>query len=240
MAFCAINFSPTPWGWKDVVKRKKHYFFCQVHGESEWVIDGVTVQVFAGQGVWLPRGTRYSTTFSERDVICALGFLAKENPASSDAGVITIDKELEKLLTQFSSPFTFRTNADAEQANIMAAVERLARTPDGLILPKSPGALRVAEELLRDPGSSRSIEQWSEWAHCSSRSLQRAFVSETGYTFSHWRLSARMAAAERYLRSGKPIANVGRSIGYTSHSAFSRAFRSHFGHSPSDANTRQP
>lgn len=233
MAFCTIDFSPTQWGWKDVVKRKKHYFFCQVHGLSTWTINDEEVKVPAGKGVWLPRGTKYSAEFSPQDVICALGFRAKENPASSEAGVITIDNELEELLTQFSSPFTFRTNADAGRASIMAAVERLARTPEGLTLPKNPAARRIAEQLLHEPGSPRTIEQWSDWAHCSARSLQRSFAVETGRTFNEWRHICRMTAAQRHLRSGRSIARVGRTVGYANHSSFSRAFRSYFGYPPS-------
>ncbi len=233
MAFCTIDFSPTPWGWKDVMKQKKHYFFCQVSGVSTWTINDEVVQVPAGKGVWLPRGTRYSAEFSADAVICALGFVEKDNPATTDAAVISIDTELEDLLTQFSSPFTFRSNADAERANIMAAVERLARTPDGLRLPHSPAARLVAEELLREPGSPRTIEHWAGWAHCSSRSLQRSFAVETGRTFTEWRHACRMAAAERQLRAGRSIASVGRLVGYTSHSSFTRAFRVHFGHPPS-------
>lgn len=233
MAFCTIDFSPTPWGWTDVIKQKKHYFFCQVHGTSTWTVNDEVLHVPAGKGVWLPRGTKYSAEFSADDVVCALGFQEKDNPATSEARVITIDEELEELLTQFSSPFTFRTNADAERANIMAAVERLARTPEGLTLPRNPTARAIAEELLRNPGSPRTIEQWAAWAHCSPRSLQRSFTTETGRTFDDWRRICRMAAAQRHLRSGRSIASVGRLVGYTSHSSFTRAFRSHFGRAPS-------
>lgn len=233
MAFCTIDFSPTPWGWKDVKKQKKHYFFCQVSGLSTWTIDDEIVQVPAGKGVWLPRGTKYSAEFSPDAVVCALGFREKDNPATAEAGVITIDQELEELLTQFSSPFTFRTNAAAERAKIMASVERLARTPHGLTLPQSPTARLVADELLREPGSPRTIEHWATWAHCSTRSLQRSFALETGRTFSEWRHACRMATAERQLRAGRSIASVGRLVGYTSHSSFTRAFRMHFGYPPS-------
>lgn len=232
MAFATINFSSTPWSWHDVVKRRKHYFFCQVHGSSDWKIDDRAVMVSAGFGVWLPRGTKYSADFGSGDVICALGFEADGHPAAAGAGVIEIDTELEDLLMRFSSPFTFEMDADRARQKIMDVVERIALTPRSLIFPVQGSARRVAEQIIADPALNRTIDDWAAWSHSSARSLQRAFVAETGASFQRWRMTARMEAAHRLLKAGKPIATVARAVGYISPSSFTRAFKAHFGFTP--------
>lgn len=235
MAFSSIDFRSTPWSWKDVVKRKKHYFFCQVHGSSRWEVDGDTSTVPAGFGVWLPRGTKYSADFSPGDVICALGFVADDHPASTSAAVIAIDGELEQLLTRFSSPFTFQADPDLGRVRIMQAVERLVRAPRALALPTHPAARLVAEQLLLDPGSPRTIGEWATWSHSSTRSLQRSFATDTGISFQQWRSAARMETANRLLRAGQTLPSVVRAVGYNNHSSFTRAFRERFSLLPSAA-----
>lgn len=233
IAFTQVHFDPPPMGWTDLVNLTRHYFFCQVHGTSRWVVNGEALDLAAGRGMWLPVGTTYSSEFDDEDVIWAIEF-DPGRAATSQAGLVHIDSELEDLLMQFSSPLTFRAGAEANRSRMFDLIERLVRTPAGLVLPVNPPARAVAERLLAEPGSRWSADDWAAWAHLSTRSLQRIFRTETGMTFAEWRLECRMWNAERHLRRGRPVRSVSRLVGYENHSAFTRAFRRHLGCVPSE------
>src|SRR5699024_2258755 len=76
--------------------------------------------------------------------------------------------------------------------------------------------------------------------HTSARNLERAFLRDTGLTLRQWRLHNRMKAASSLLGNGASIASVGRRVGYTSTSSFTRAFRTHFGTTPSQHRRQSP
>lgn len=232
IAFATVHFNSAPLGWTDLVNRTHHYFFCQVRGTSRWTVNGKPSELPAGFGMWLPIGTTYSAQFDDDDVIWAIEF-DPSRPATSRAGVVHIDDELEDLLTQFSNPMVVRADAETNRSRIFDVVDRLVRTPAGLELPANPAARAIAERLLVQPGNRWSTDDWARWAHLSTRSLQRIFRAETGMTFSAWRLECRIWNAERHLRRGSPVRSVARLVGYDDHSAFTRAFRRRVGHAPS-------
>ena len=68
----------------------------------------------------------------------------------------------------------------------------------------------------------------------SRRQLQRAFAEVGGTTVSGYLTETRMSRAADLLRQGDlPVAHVGRAVGYRHAAHFARAFRRHFGVSPS-------
>lgn len=73
----------------------------------------------------------------------------------------------------------------------------------------------------------------------SSDRLERAFRAETGLTPGAWDRRARLRRASDLLeRSALPVREVAMACGYTSLSAFSRAFRSEHGRAPRDSRRR--
>ena len=66
----------------------------------------------------------------------------------------------------------------------------------------------------------------------SASTLRRAFVTETGLTFSEWRTRARLDAALPLLAARVSVGQVACQVGYASRSGFVDAFRRQFGHPP--------
>ena len=93
---------------------------------------------------------------------------------------------------------------------------------------------KICETLLHDPGRHETLEQWSDVAGASSRTLARLFAGETGMRFVDWRHQARLAAALARLSEGGDVASVARSLGYDSASAFTAMFRRILGKAPRD------
>jgi len=101
-------------------------------------------------------------------------------------------------------------------------------------MPTSSPARFIAVALRIDPGVDRGVDALAADVHVSTRTIERAFVAETGLTLRQWRIRTRMEAAAALLQHAGSIEAVAYRVGYTNASAFRRAFKGHFGTSPSE------
>ena len=100
-------------------------------------------------------------------------------------------------------------------------------------LPIDPRARRVAELVLEDPGSDRSLEALSRIAGASSRTISRLFPAETELTFKAWRQRARVMAGVAALGAGRgSVKRVASDLGFSSTAAFGHAVRQVTGTTP--------
>jgi AraC-like DNA-binding protein/quercetin dioxygenase-like cupin family protein len=99
-------------------------------------------------------------------------------------------------------------------------------------MPAEPRARQVADALAESPANERTLSEWGRDVGASGRTLARAFLADTGLPFGRWRALLRLRAAMVLLGSGEPVANVARSVGYESVSAFVAAFRRETGVTP--------
>jgi len=91
-------------------------------------------------------------------------------------------------------------------------------------------AISLMERRLEEPLPLAEVA-----SHCgvSARQLQRLFEQELGSSPRQWYLKLRLERARRLLtETNLDILTVGMACGFTSSSSFSRAFRTHYGHSP--------
>ncbi|MFZ2749831.1 MAG: helix-turn-helix transcriptional regulator, partial [Propioniciclava sp.] len=65
----------------------------------------------------------------------------------------------------------------------------------------------------------------------SARTVQRAFLKETGLSFSQWRARCRLSAGAERLREGASVTQAARACGYTP-STFIARYRAEFGITP--------
>lgn len=103
-----------------------------------------------------------------------------------------------------------------------------------LVMPRSHAARTVAEELLRAPAQSYTVEGWAALTACSTRTLRREFLRETGITFSQWRSEARIWLALELLLAGYEVHQVAERVGFESRNGFTRAFQRSIGDAPSE------
>jgi AraC-like DNA-binding protein len=82
-----------------------------------------------------------------------------------------------------------------------------------------------------DP-SRASLAAVLEVAALSERTFRRIFVRETGMTWQTWLAQARIMEAASRLMHGGRITDVAADVGYSSLSAFAKAFRQLTGESP--------
>jgi AraC-like DNA-binding protein/mannose-6-phosphate isomerase-like protein (cupin superfamily) len=211
-----------------------------------WAADGVML-VTAGavtwvvppqRALWIPAGTvhaiRMSGAVAMRTLYIEPG-AARKLP--KDCKIVLMSGLLRELVLE-----AVRAPLDEDNHGRMSHVEALIlneiRTLDAeplaLAMPRDKRLRVVCEALLREPGREETLEQWSDKAGASSRTLARLFAGETGMRFVDWRRQARLAAALVRLAEGKDVASVARGLGYASASAFTAMFRQSLGKAPRD------
>ena len=93
--------------------------------------------------------------------------------------------------------------------------------------------------IERNLGSDLSLESLAAACGVSRFHLAHAFAAATGRTVMDYTRARRLTEAARALARGSPnIRDVAISAGYTSHEAFSRAFRARFNVTPEDLRKR--
>ena len=119
---------------------------------------------------------------------------------------------------------------------IGVVVDQLAEIPTvplRLPMPRDRRAGKVAEQLRRNPGDPRPLDQIARGAGASKRTIERLFRAETGLTMGQWRRQLRLLSALKRLAGGEAVTNVALGVGYESPSAFIAMFKSALGTTPS-------
>jgi AraC-like DNA-binding protein len=98
--------------------------------------------------------------------------------------------------------------------------------------PRDRRLARVAAELVADPATRATLDDWADAAGMSRRSFARRFTQETGLSFGVWRRRLRLLGAIERLAVGEPVTTVALEAGYDSVSAFIHVFRREFGVTP--------
>ena len=102
-----------------------------------------------------------------------------------------------------------------------------------LINVNEPAVKTAIEAVIANPGAEWTVERLSEACHVSRATLVRRFRQHTGSTIAEFVTWVRvMRAADLLRRPGSSVAGVSEAVGYSSTSAFSRAFQSAVGSSP--------
>lgn len=211
-----------------------HLLIWQVCGSSAVVVGDRHVVLSARYGCWVPAGVWHELTVSADSVMLPIFFERTANTAVLAAGSVhPIDAELHLLLLAIlQQQHSFAAEVDVEGK---AVAMLLARNADGVMprWPTSREAGEVASVLARDPGDTRTSTELAEIVHLSERTLQRRFRDETGLTLQQWRVRNRLVNALGMLRAGALVNVAAARVGYSDVSAFRRAFKQHFGVSPS-------
>ncbi|WDD97210.1 helix-turn-helix domain-containing protein [Thalassomonas actiniarum] len=100
-------------------------------------------------------------------------------------------------------------------------------------LPVDPRLQTLCSYLLAQPSERKTLDDWAVLCGASPRTLSRLFEQELGMSFRRWRQIIRFHHAIESLAQGKSIKRVATECGYLSPSAFSAAFQSFIGYSPS-------
>ena len=185
--------------------------------------------------VYIPARTPHSVSMHGNVDMRTLYIDATALRARPDAlCVVEVSNLLRELILALSEePVVYGSRgaliADIIKLEIGRARELTLHVP----LPRDLRLQRLCAALLADPSDRRTLEEWSEIAGASTRTLARLFERDLGMSFTRWRQRIRFHSALEALSFGDPISAVAEQHGYRSASAFSAAFRKVMGTPPS-------
>lgn len=199
-------------------------------GERLWIVP-------PARAVWVPAGAEHEITGLGDFAMRTLYFIGATNERLPGE---TCALDVAPLLRELVLELVERAPVDADDAEGMrlaeVAIDRIAaaRTlPLQLPLPRDPRALRLAERLREDPSSPAGLAELARDAGASTRTIQRLFLAETGLPFAQWRQRLRLLHGATLLGGGMSVTEAALEAGYAGTSAFTAAFRKHFGVTPS-------
>ncbi|HEX3952870.1 MAG TPA: helix-turn-helix transcriptional regulator [Stellaceae bacterium] len=217
-----------------------------LRAQLTWAVSGV-MTVTAAQdtwvvppqrALWIPAGTTHAIRMSGPVALRSLYIDATVAAAAGERCKVILMSGLlrELVLEMVEAPLDYE--ADGRIAKIAALILDEIRTRKAqdihLPMPRDRRLREICDALLTQPGRSETLEDWSETARISSRTLARLFARDLGMRFTDWRQQARLAAALARLAQGEDIATVARGLGYGSPSAFTAMFRKTLGQAPRD------
>lgn len=204
------------------------------------------IETYAGRwlvppnrAVWLAAGEEHCVIMRSHTQVRSL--LVKADAANStlpnSSFVINVTPLLKELI-QAATLLPIDYAAD-RRANLLVSLllEELKRHHAiNLLLPwpKEARYHNVCEYFTQHLTDTRPITEWASELHISAKTFERQFVQLTGISFGKWRQQARLLYSLEALNEGLPITEIALSYGYSSHSAYSAAFKAFFGQSPSD------
>ena len=188
------------------------------------------------QAVWVPAGISHEVSVEQA---MAMRTLYVHPDAAREllhsCCVVPVRSLLRELIIEASRSFDGYGPATPQArlaAVILDELRRLHPEPLHLPMPRDKRLRVITDGLTAKPTDSRTLEEWSQPAGASARTLARRFREETGITFGRWRQRLRVLSATTRLGAGDPVTMVAYDLGYSSPSAFIATFKRSFGSSP--------
>ncbi len=187
------------------------------------------------RAVWIPAFTPHSIVMSGAVSMRTLYFLPKRGGISRKCSVMNVSPLLRELILHACNFQRLRKRKPSQRRLIEMILEQVRAVPSvplQLPQPVDTRALRVARELLTDPGDRRTLEALCRQSGASRRTMERLFIEETKMTFSRWRQQVRLLHAVKLLAGGEKVTAAALESGYHSASAFIAMFRNQLGSTP--------
>jgi AraC-like DNA-binding protein/quercetin dioxygenase-like cupin family protein len=207
-----------------------------------WSPEGVLVVVTEGgdsyvlppsRALWIPAGTVHETQASGAAVLRSVYLEPRRCrinwAAPTPVAVSLLVGELIHHLDDRGLGAEERSRAEAVLFDLLLPLR--ISTID-VRPPSDPRARDVADALLANPADPATLQEWGHSVGASSRTLARAFLSDTGLSFGRWRTLVRLQASLPFLADQMPVSSVARLVGYRTTSAYVAAFRAHTGVTP--------
>lgn len=174
------------------------------------------------------RGVEYQCVYISRNVCTQLKL------PSGILRVSTFMKELINQTIQQGGAYQQNTLGSRLFDVLLGYLEQVEYEQSPVIVPMHSKLAMLCEKVLEDPGCSITLKDWGGMHGGSERNLARVFKRETGMTFKQWSIRVKIQYAIERLRAGDSITSIAYSLGYSSISAFSSAFKTITQSCPSD------
>jgi AraC-like DNA-binding protein len=189
-----------------------------VVGERVWTVTPTL-------GLWIPAGVRHHGTAPAGVLHRAAQLSTDATPALAAHPVaVAITPLLRLLLDRLNEPDLAEPERERSEAVVLDLV---VPAPHELVLrvPTSALLAPVVAALRKNPGDTTTLAGWAARLGVSTRTLGRAFTTETGLGFSRWAATARAQRAVELIAQGEELVDVAAAVGFGSVSAFGTAFR---------------
>jgi AraC-like DNA-binding protein/quercetin dioxygenase-like cupin family protein len=188
------------------------------------------------RGVWIPGKQAHSIRMSGAVSMRTLYFSPSASKAvPKECFVLNISALFRELILHACTKPAWKLRLLGDRRIIELLLEQLRSAtvlPLRLPRPKDARAIRVVEQLVEDPSDERTLGELCKDAGGSLRTIERAFLNETGMTFGKWRQQLRIFHAMKLLASGDKVTSAALDSGYNSPSAFIAAFKKSLGCTP--------
>ncbi len=191
------------------------------------------------RAVWIPPGVVHQVqNQTSRTVIRSLYINGQELGSGwTESKVLAVSPLLHELIRRFSVlPVNYDENGpDGRLAKVLIDQLKISKEA-GLILPwpKDKRLQPICKELQNNPDTAPDLNEFSQRAGVSEKTLTRLFQKETGLGFRLWRQRARLVHALPLLERGCAITDVAIACGYESLSTFIATFKEHTGVTPGE------
>jgi AraC-like DNA-binding protein/quercetin dioxygenase-like cupin family protein len=194
------------------------------------------------RAVWVPARLEHAidvlADIDMRTLYFDLAWLGRE-PRSDSLDAEFVVKVSQLLHQTILALFDERNDPERTALLAKLAVLELHHAEDAttfIPLPHEPRCRRAADIVLSDPTGSHDIAALAHAVGASPRTLSRLFSSETQLSFKSWCQRARIAAAiERLsMEADVSVKQLAADLGYASVPAFSHAFRTITGKTPTE------
>ncbi len=188
------------------------------------------------RGIWVPGGTEHSVKMHGRVFLQTVYFPPQvETLSHLNCGAYEVSPLLRELIVYVCQKGIINANSE-EERNLIEfftfQVQKLNPYPMKIPMPQDERARRLATRVIENPGSEKTLPEFSDDCGASLRTMQRIFSEEVGMPLSRWRNQVKMVHAVQHLASRKSITDISLELGFESTSAFIYSFRQYFGVSP--------
>lgn len=227
------RFSPgEPGGWGRHYHRQ-HQIAWVAQGLSTVLVDDRRWVVSPTRAVWIPGGRPHDiVNRDDAHLYCLYVWPEHCRVDWPEPAELVVTPLARELLMGLGEPGLETRVSEASATVLFAQFAGRASTHPSLPLPLDDRAAELARALLDEPANQDTLEQWARRLATSPSTLRRAFLADTGLTFTDWRTRARLEAALPLLADQCSVGRVAYRVGYASRSGFVDAFGRHFGHAP--------
>ncbi|WP_456598641.1 helix-turn-helix domain-containing protein [Blastococcus sp. SYSU DS0616] len=218
--------------WWEEHSHPTHELLWNSRGASSVTVDSRLWTITPAHGLWLPAGIRHTGWAPAGTWMRAVHFCVDDAPRLADQPVaVEITPLLRLLLDRLDAP---DLDAGSRATTEAMVLDVLRPAPRELLLrvPSSRLLAPIVDTLRTDPADDTTLAGWAARLGVSTRTITRAFRSETGLGFGQWVAAARAQHAITMLAHGAEIEQIAGRVGFRSVSAFGAAFRRITGMSP--------
>jgi AraC-like DNA-binding protein len=184
---------------------------------------------------WIPANCSHRSFVSEQAKFCLLYLNEKSEALPNVSCFVTLTPLVREMVWHMANVRPDYEPASADGKIATALIGQLACMEVGhfsVSMPNNPRLRQIAECLLQDPASRRTVGEWANIIATSEKTLGRLVRRETGMSFVQWRQQLQLVVAIQMLKGGSTVQQVADALGYASTNAFGTMFKNIVGNSP--------